>query len=258
MAGDSSADEPIPMKSVLITGSAGRIGQAAVHALVSAGWRVLGFDRVPSPGVHEDHQGTLTDADALRKAATGVHAMIHLAATPDDADFLSELLPNNLVGLHSALEAARSADVKRLLLASTGQVNWWQQHDGPLPVHPGSPYTPKHWYAVTKITAEFAGRIYAHHYGLQVLVVRLGWCPRTDAQIREIAASPLGQNTYLSPGDAGRFFVAALAANVATRFATVFATSLPVDKTVMDLEPTAALIGWRPQDRWPQGVRIPA
>ena len=38
--------------------------------------------------------------------------LIHLAATPDDDDFLERLLPNNLVGVYQVLEASRSAGVR--------------------------------------------------------------------------------------------------------------------------------------------------
>ncbi len=41
---------------VLVTGSAGRIGQAAVAALTAAGWRVRGFDRAPTPGAAESRR----------------------------------------------------------------------------------------------------------------------------------------------------------------------------------------------------------
>jgi len=182
-----------------VTGSAGRIGRAAVAALTAAGWRVRGFDRAPTPGAAESITGDLTDAEALRRAAREVQAMIHLGASPDDDDFLTRLLPNNLVGLHHALEAAREARVKRLLLASTGQVNWWQQVDGPLPIHPDDPFTPRHWYAVTKVAAEAAGKAFARCGTMTVLAVRLGWCPRTREQVAEIAASERGKSTYLSP-----------------------------------------------------------
>src|SRR5437867_8440021 len=101
---------------VLVTGSAGRIGRAAVAALTAAGWHVRGFDRMPTPGAAESITGDLTDADALRHATRDTQAMIHLGASPDDDDFLTRLLPNNLVGLHHALEAAREAGMKRVLL----------------------------------------------------------------------------------------------------------------------------------------------
>ena len=72
------------MKIVLVTGSAGRVGQAAVQSLIRAGWHVRGYDRVPSPGAHESFVGDLADAAGLRRAAHAANAVIHLAATPDD------------------------------------------------------------------------------------------------------------------------------------------------------------------------------
>src|SRR5437868_3648499 len=83
---------------VLVTGSAGRIGQAAVRGLKARGFRVRGFDLVRTPGADEAVTGTIIDGDAVRRAAEGAAALVHLAATPDDDDFASKLLPNNIVG----------------------------------------------------------------------------------------------------------------------------------------------------------------
>ena len=239
---------------VLVTGSAGRVGRAAVAALVQAGWNARGFDRVPTPGTKDFIVGDLTDFAALRRAAQGAATLIHLGATPDDDDFMARLLPNNLAGLHHALEAAREAGVRRVLLASTGQVNWWQQIEGPWPIHPNDPVTPKHWYAVTKVAAEAAGRVFARSAAMTVLALRLGWCPRTHAQVAEIAADKRGPDTYLSPGDAGRFFVRAVAADLPPGFSTLFVASRPTRTAVFDLAPTAALLNWTPQDQWPAGA----
>jgi nucleoside-diphosphate-sugar epimerase len=225
-----------------------------VAALTSAGWPVRGFDRVATPGADDFVIGDLTDSGALQKAAHQAGAVIHLGATPDDDDFMSRLLPNNIVGLYNTLEAARLGGVKRLLLASTGQVNWWQQTDGPWPIHPNDPYTPRHWYAVTKVAAEAAGRSYAKDYDMTVIAVRLGWCPRTREQVEEIAASERGRDTYLSPGDAGRFFVRAMQADLPAGFFVIFVTSRPIYKTILDLEPAKQLLGWEPIDQWPAGA----
>ncbi|MBI3418279.1 MAG: NAD(P)-dependent oxidoreductase [Verrucomicrobia bacterium] len=239
---------------VLVTGSAGRIGRAAVAALSAAGWRVRGFDCVPTPGIADFMVGNLTDFSAVRQAAQGAGAVIHLGATPDDDDFMTRLLPNNLIGLHHVLEAAREADVKRIFLASTGQVNWWQQFDGPWPNRPDDPVTPRHWYAVTKVAAEAAGKAYAKSFGMTVLALRLGWCPRTAEQAAELDSLPRGHDTYLSPGDAGRFFVRALTADLPPGFWTLFVASRPVHQVIFDLEPTKQLLGWEPQDQWPHGL----
>lgn len=238
---------------VLITGSAGRIGRAAVSALSAAGWRVRGFDRVPTPGTDDFVTGDLTDFAALQRAAAGVSAVLHFAAVPDDDDFSTQLLPNNLLGVYHVFEAARLGGAQRLILASTGQVNWWQQHGGPWPVHVNDPITPRHWYAAAKVFMEAAGQGYARSHGMSVLAARLGWCPRAG-QEAEIAASATAQNLYLSPGDAGRFFLSTVEASLEPGFALVFASSRPVNKTIFDLDPAKQLLGWEPREQWPQGL----
>ena len=240
-------------KIILVTGSAGRLGRATVTALDRAGWRVRGFDRVPTPGIADSIVGDLVDLDAMRRATEGASTLVHLGATPDDDDFLTRLLPNNLIGLHHALEAAREAGIQRLLLASTGQVNWWQQLEGPWPVRPDDAPTPRHWYAVTKVAAEAAGKAFAKSFGMTVLVIRLGWCPRTQEQVVEIAATERGQQTYLSPGDAGRFFVRAIEADLAPGYHVLFVASRPLNRVILDLGPTETLLGWKPKDQWPAG-----
>jgi len=111
---------------VLVTGSSGRIGRAVVAELLERGHQVRGFDRIASPTVPDSVVGSVTDRAAVDQAMTGVTTLIHLAATPDDADFLSELLPNNIAGLYHVMESAQLAHVGRIILASSGQVNWWQ------------------------------------------------------------------------------------------------------------------------------------
>ena len=238
---------------VLITGGAGRLGRAAARELDSRGWDVRSFDRAPAP-VGTSYVGQLSDADTLLKAAKGAQVMIHLAATPDDDDFVSQLLPNNVLGLYNALEAARIAGIKRVILASTGQVNWWQQFDGNGPIKLGDTITPRGWYAVTKVAMEAAGMIYARNEGMTVIATRLGWCPRTRAQMEELGSSPHGPQVYFSPQDAGAFFAAAVSAPVEPGYHLVFAASLPRDRAVFDLEPVKALLGWSPKDRWPEGA----
>jgi nucleoside-diphosphate-sugar epimerase len=240
--------------TVLVTGSAGRIGQAVVRELKVRRYQVRGFDRVPTRGVDEDCPGNLTDADAVRKATAGVRAVIHLAATPDDDDFLSQIVPNNLIGVHHVVEAAREAGVKRLVLASSGQVVWWQRFRGPWPITSDVQPTPRGWYAAAKCFLEAAGRVAAEAYGLSVLSVRLGWCPRTPEQAREIAVTDWAQDVYLSPGDAGRFFACSIEPKTEVPYAVVYACSRPAQRMLYDPAPARELLGYEPQDTWPQGT----
>ncbi len=240
--------------TVLVTGSAGCIGRAAVRALVAAGFPVRGFDRVPTPGTPDAVVGSLTDVEAVRRAVRGAETVIHLAATPDDDDFLAKLVPNNIVGVYHVMEEARQAGVGRLILASSGQVTYHQRTTGPLPIHVTDPPTPRGWYAATKVFVEAAGRAFADTYPVTVLAVRLGWCPRSAEHARELETFDWGPDVYLSPGDAGRFFVRAVQAPRDVRFAVLYAVSRPVRRTVVDLGPSKELLGYEPQDQWPGGL----
>lgn len=240
--------------SILVTGSAGRIGQAVVRELKARGHAVRGFDRVPTPQADESLVGDLTDGAAVLRAAQDTATIIHLAATPDDDEFLTQLLPNNIVGVYHVLEAARLAGSRRVVLASSGQVVWWQRFRGPLPIGTEVPPSPRGWYAVTKVFLEAAGQVYAVSHGLSVLAVRLGWCPRTREQSQELAATTWGPDVYLSPGDAGRFFAGAVESTREIRFAVVYACSRPVRELVYDLGPARELVGYEPRDQWPHGA----
>jgi nucleoside-diphosphate-sugar epimerase len=237
---------------ILITGSAGRIGQACVQAL--AGEVVRGFDRVLTPGATELVTGDIADMDAVRRAVQGVGTVIHLAATPDDDDFMTRLLPNNIVGTYNVMEAAQQAGVRRMILASSGQVVWYQRFTGPLPIRTDSEPTPRYWYACAKMFLEGAGRAFAEKFGQSVIVVRLGWCPRTPEHVQELRATPWGPDVYLSPADAGRFFACAVRAPDDLRFAVVYAVSKPVTSSPYDPEPARRLLGYEPQHRWPEGI----
>ena len=242
--------------TVLVVGSAGRIGQAVVAGLHRRKIPVRGFDIVKTPGVEDCVVGDITKPEGLNRAADGAGTLIHLAATPDDDDFPTKLLPNNIVGVYHVMEAARLGGVRRLVLASSGQVNWWQRTAGKLPVRVEDPPSPRYWYAATKMFLEAIGRGYAETHGIGVIVVRLGWCPRTPEQVQEIAASEWAQDVYLSPGDAGRFFACAVEASTDIRFAIVYASSKPIHRVHFDLEPAKNLVGFVPQETWPQGIEV--
>ena len=241
-------------RKVLVTGSAGRIGKAAVDALVARGHFVRGFDRVESPSASESIVGDIADYDTVLRAAEGVDTIIHLAATPDDDDFMTKLLPNNIVAIHHILETARINKTPRVILASTGQVIWRQHFHGPFPVGVDVPLTPRYWYAVTKVFAEFAGKTYAETHNLDVVAVRLGACPRDRTAVDSIGNDEITRDVYLSPGDAGRFFTLAVESKTKLGFQVVYLCSKPVIRDIFDLEPTERLFGFKPRDRWPDGL----
>lgn len=253
---------------ILVTGSAGRLGRAAVQALVARGHHVVGFDLRPTPGLpaHLSLVASLADVAVLRDVMTTVDRVIHLAATPDDAkyprrqapddddNFLDSLVPNNIIGLYNVLESARVSNVPRLILASTGQVVDRHIDNKQIPLNSTARFAPRYLYACTKVFLEAVGEVYAREHGLAVIAVRLGWCPRDARQVAEIERSIEDQDVYLSPGDAGRFFTAAVEAENIHGFHVTYATSQPVRTLLYDLSETTQLTGFVPQDKWPTGA----
>lgn len=242
-------------RTVLVTGSAGTIGRFVCDELRSRGFRVRGFDRRPSAGVDEDRIGNLTDPSAVDDAASGCDTMVHLAATPDEDDFMSKLLPNNVVGLYHVCEAARRHQVRRLVLTSSVQVVWEKDEFGQRPVGTDEPPLPCNHYALTKLWAETMGEMYSRLHDMSVIVIRPGWLPRSKDMIETIARHEHHQRYYLSPNDAGRAFALAVEAeNV--HFAVIAAQSKGKAFDAMDLTSAKQFIGYEPRDKWPEGTEL--
>lgn len=256
------------MQTVLVTGSAGRLGQAAVGALLREGHQVIGIDCRPTPGLPSAIVDDLQQQTTLRAMMRGVSAVIHLAATPDDSvwplpaqagdNFLTHLVPNNLISSYNVLEAARHNKVAKVILASTGQVVWDQSYHGPFPISVDAKPTPRWWYASTKLMLEAIGEAYTKQGFFSVIAVRLGFCPRDSHQVLQIAGDPRDQDVYLSPGDAGLFFDCCVKAKLpANSFHVLYAASNAPHLVRFDLEPAKRLIGFQPRDTWPTGVTVP-
>jgi uronate dehydrogenase len=235
------------MARVLVTGSAGAIGQPLCVELRKHAHYVRGFDRRPSPDADEAAVGEIEDRAAVRAAVASMNAVIHLAARPDDAPF-EELVGPNVSGLFNVMDAARTAAVGRVVLASTVQVL------GGVPTrgrHTGAEAAPRNHYALTKVWAEQMGKMYAEAYGMSVIAARITWMVRDAAEARRIVERG-ATASYVSRGDVARFMLRALAAeNVG--FAVLYAAGAGGTER-FDLETARELIGFVPVDAWPAGL----
>src|ERR1700751_6047885 len=103
-----------------MTGSSGVIGKHLVESFERR-YRLVTFDRAPAQNRQVNVVGDLCDFEGLKVAMKGIDVLVHLAATSDEASFTKELLPNNILGVYNAFQAAYEAGVKRIVFASSCQ-----------------------------------------------------------------------------------------------------------------------------------------
>ena len=233
---------------VLVTGSAGSVGRPVCRELARRGHEVRGLDRVPTPDVPDAIVGDIADPEPVHAAMRGVQAVVHLAAEPNDTEF-SRLVGPNVVGLYNVMNAAREERVRRAVLASSVQVHW-NRPPGSLPARVDEA-SPGNHYALTKLWAEDLGAMYARRFEMSVIAVRLSWLVRNPDEARRFVAIDR-KELFFSHRDAGRFFALAVE-TPGIDYAVVYASSIDGAKAY-DLEPARRLLGYEPEDRWPDGL----
>jgi len=162
---------------VLVTGSAGHLGEALVRTLPAAGHEACGLDIVASPFTQAI--GSITDRDHVKRCMRGVDAVLHAATlhkphvvTHTRRDFVD----TNITGTLNLLEEATAAGVGVFVYTSTtsafggaltppaGAPAAWVTEDVP-PV-------PRNIYGVTKSAAEDLCALFHRIRGLACLVLR--------------------------------------------------------------------------------------
>ncbi|MCI2261524.1 NAD-dependent epimerase/dehydratase family protein [Xanthomonas indica] len=123
------------MKRVLVTGAAGMIGRRLVAALVQRGDAVAGLDDlssgIPFPeGLHLAEVADVRETAAVLACLRDfrAEAVVHLAAVhhiPTCELQRMHCLQVNVVGTESVLQAAAEAEVRQVLIASSGAVYAW-------------------------------------------------------------------------------------------------------------------------------------
>jgi nucleoside-diphosphate-sugar epimerase len=165
------------MRTILVTGSTGHLGEALVRTLRAADRPVVGLDVVASP--FTDLVGSITDRELVARAMTGVGAVIHTAtlhkphvATHSRQDFVD----TNITGTLNLLEEAARAGVDGFLFTST--TSTFGDALQPPETEPAAWITesvvpvPKNIYGVTKVAAEDLCQLAHRNQHLPCLILR--------------------------------------------------------------------------------------
>jgi len=162
---------------ILVTGSAGHLGEALMRVLPEHGHEPTGLDVLPSP--HTQIVGSIADRDLVRRATHGVEAVVHAATLHKPhvgSHTRQDFVDINLTGTLNLLEEAVEAGAGRFVFTSTtsafgraltppsGAPAAWITED----VAP----VPRNIYGVTKTAAEDLCELVHRDHGLPVLVLR--------------------------------------------------------------------------------------
>ncbi len=168
------------MTRVLITGGTGFIGSQLSAHCIREGERVRVLAQKNTPAERANAQqleaqgvevveGSVTDAEALQRACSGVDVVYHLAAAQHEANVAdAHFYDVNVQGTRNALAAALANGVKRFVHGSTIGV-YGPGRDGP--VSDDTPLEPDNIYGVTKLEGEKVVREYVDK--LPIAVARI-------------------------------------------------------------------------------------
>jgi uronate dehydrogenase len=162
------------MKRILITGAAGKIGNALRQGLRGS-YSLIRLADIASLGSSTAGEELATtdirDLAALEQAMVGIECVVHLAGVPEEAAW-DHVLPLNIEGCYNVFEAARRCGVKRVIFASSNHAVGFHRRERVIDntVEP----RPDSRYGVSKVFGEALGRLYADKYGLSVACLRIG------------------------------------------------------------------------------------
>lgn len=190
---------------IAITGATGRIG-TAIRPLLAAPGRILRLIDVSKPddldAEHEEFAGvSVEDDQSMHRALDGADALVHLAGFPSERPW-RDILETNIHGTYVALEAARNAGIRNVLLASSiHAVGASTLADAVEAVEPNP--RPDTFYGVSKVAMEALGSVFAARCAMSIVSARI--CHFADEP-----GSGRDRQLWVSPADIARLIEATL------------------------------------------------
>lgn len=164
-----------PADRVLITGAAGRLGNALRIGLRPRWRRLRLTDLRPVEAPAENEEVVLADINdraALDRLMQDVSAVVHLAGNVRVLDPPEPMFEASGRGLFNVFEAARLAGVKRIVYASSNHAFGYYPIDRR--VSPADAPRPDSLYGVLKVFGEAYLRYYFDRHGIRSVSLRIG------------------------------------------------------------------------------------
>jgi uronate dehydrogenase len=161
------------MQKVLITGAAGDVG-SRLTALLRDTYRLRLSDITLPAGLAADAEfipADLSDRAAVERAVAGVDGIVHLGGFSVEGPW-NTILNANIIGCYNLFEAARLANVRRVVFASSNHAVGFYPRRRRIGVN--VPARPDSRYGVSKAFGEAMGALYAYKHGLRITCLRIG------------------------------------------------------------------------------------
>jgi UDP-glucose 4-epimerase len=163
--------------SILVTGSAGHLGEAIMRTLRAKDRSAIGVDRKPSE--HTNRIGSIADERFVESCMKGMRAVVHAATLhkPHVATHSwQEFIDSNVTGTRVLLEAAAAAGVRSFVFVSTTSTYGSalaREESGPAVwVTESLAPQPKNIYGASKLMAESLCELAHKRHRLPILVLR--------------------------------------------------------------------------------------
>jgi UDP-glucose 4-epimerase len=173
---------------ILVTGSAGHLGEALLRLLRAQGRAARGLDIKPSP--YTDIVGSITDRETVRAAMAGVTAVLHCAtlhkphvATHSAQDFIDTNVSGTLALLEEALRRGIEAFVFTSTTSTFGNAMKPGRDEPAVWIDEDVMPIPKNIYGATKLAAEHLCEMFASKHRLPIIILRTSrFFPEDDDQ----------------------------------------------------------------------------
>ena len=170
----------VEKRKVLVTGGAGRIGgyfaqhhdpeKYELRLMIKGDETPEQIEAVKPFG--EIVTGDLADLDALKAFCAGMDTVVHMAGDPSPSATFGDVLPVNIVGTYHVFAAAKAANCRRVIYASSIHAVSGYPSDVQVKTH--EPVNPGDIYGVSKCFGEALGRYMAEKEGVSAISLRIG------------------------------------------------------------------------------------
>ncbi|BAT61629.1 putative epimerase/dehydratase [Variibacter gotjawalensis] len=226
---------------VLMTGAAGQIGRET-RAQLKGRYELMRLtdiiDGEPAKAGEDFIRADLTDLAAMERMMAGIDCVVHLggmSVEPKENQW-EQVLSANIVGTHNVFEAARRANVGRVVFASSHHAVGYHRRahvlDGSALPRPDS------FYGVSKVTGEALGRLYADKFGMSVVSLRIGAFRPKPLDARHLSV-------WISPRDMVELIRCSIEA---PKLHYVVAYGMSANTRAFWDNRDAYVLGYRPQD----------